>query len=68
MPKPGARADYILQQRWVLWSGDPELVLIAKDRDGQTAWTGAVYGDENQFPGKIAEKVRAFAQVAANRG
>jgi hypothetical protein len=56
--------DYILQQRWVLWSGDPELVLVATDRAGHTVWSGAVYGKENQFPAKISAKVAEFAAFA----
>jgi DNA-binding winged helix-turn-helix (wHTH) protein len=60
-PPSGAdRPDYILQQRWVLWSGDPELVLVAKDRSGRTIWSGAVYGKENAFPAKISDKIRDF--------
>jgi Transcriptional regulatory protein, C terminal len=60
-PPSGAdRPDYILQQRWVLWSGDPELVLVAKDPSGRTIWSGAIYGKENDFPAKISDKIRDF--------
>jgi DNA-binding winged helix-turn-helix (wHTH) protein len=58
------RSDYVLQQRWVLWSGDPELVLAARDRSGRTVWSGAIYGSESQFPAKISDQVREFAAFA----
>jgi hypothetical protein len=64
---PGASAaspDYLLQQRWVLWSGSPELVLAAKDRAGRTIWSGAIFGKESSFPAKIADKIREFSAVA----
>jgi DNA-binding winged helix-turn-helix (wHTH) protein len=57
-------ADYVLQQRWVLWSGDPELVLVARDHAGNTIWSGAIYGPENQFPAKISDRVGQFAAYA----
>jgi DNA-binding winged helix-turn-helix (wHTH) protein len=62
------RSDYVLQQRWVLWSGDPELVLVARDRSGRTVWSGAVYGNENQFPAKISDEIRQFAAFARRNG
>lgn len=61
-------ADYVLQQRWVLWSGAPELVLVARDRSGQTVWSGAIYGNENQFPAKISDKIGQFAAFARTSG
>jgi DNA-binding winged helix-turn-helix (wHTH) protein len=61
------RPDYVLQQRWVLWSGDPELVLVARDRRGQTVWSGAIYGPENQFPAKISDKIAQFAALSRGR-
>jgi DNA-binding winged helix-turn-helix (wHTH) protein len=61
---PGERPDINLQQRWVLWSGAPELVLVATDRNGQTVWSGAIFGDENQFPAKISDKIRDLAAFA----
>jgi DNA-binding winged helix-turn-helix (wHTH) protein len=61
---PGDRPDLVLQQRWVLWSGSPELVLVATDSKGQAVWSGAIYGDENQFPAKISAKVRDLAALA----
>lgn len=67
---PVARAehpDYVLQQRWVLWSGAPELVLVARDRAGQTVWSGAIYGAENEFPAKISDKIGQFAAFARSR-
>ena len=48
----GERPDYVLQQRWVLWSGAPELVLVARDRAGQTVWSGAIYGPRRRVPGE----------------
>jgi DNA-binding winged helix-turn-helix (wHTH) protein len=60
----GERPDFTLQQRWVLWSGDPELVLVASDRSGRTVWSGAVYGSEDRFPAKISDEVHAFAALA----
>ncbi len=66
-PGRGDRPDYVLQQRWVLWSGDPELVLVARDAAGQTVWSGAVYGPENSFPAKIAAKVAQFTELAKTR-
>lgn len=66
--KPAATSDYVLQQRWVLWTGDPELVLVVRDRSGRTVWSGAIYGDQAQFPAKISDKMRQFAAFArANR-
>jgi DNA-binding winged helix-turn-helix (wHTH) protein len=59
----GERPDYILQQRWVLWSGAPELVLVARNSAGQTVWSGAIYGREGEFPAKIADKVGQFAAL-----
>lgn len=56
--------DYVLQQRWVLWSGDPELVLVARDRTGQTVWSGAIYGPENGFPAKISDRIGQFVAFA----
>lgn len=64
--QPADRPDYLLQQRWVLWSGDPELVLVARDRSGRTVWSGSIYGDQNLFPKKIAEKIREFASLPRN--
>ena len=62
--RPAGRGpDYVLQQRWVLWSGEPELVLVARDRAGRTVWSGAIYGNENQFPAKISDKVGQFAAL-----
>lgn len=58
------RPDYVLQQRWVLWSGAPELVLVARDSSGQTVWSGAIYGAESEFPAKISDKIRQFAAFA----
>jgi DNA-binding winged helix-turn-helix (wHTH) protein len=63
-PPSGARPDYVLQQRWVLWSGEPELVLVARDRTGRTVWSGAIYGNENQFPSKISDRIGQFAAFA----
>jgi len=60
----GERPDYVLQQRWVLWSGNPELVLVARDRAGQMAWSGAIYGAEDQFPAKISDKIGQFSAFA----
>jgi DNA-binding winged helix-turn-helix (wHTH) protein len=60
----GERPDYVLQQRWVLWSGAPELVLVARDRAGQTVWSGAIYGAEGEFPAKIADRIGQFAALA----
>ena len=60
--------DYVLQQRWVLWSGAPELVLVARDNAGQTVWSGAIYGAEGQFPAKISDKVGQFAAFARAHG
>ena len=60
----GERPDYVLQQRWVLWSGAPELVLVARDNAGQTVWSGAIYGAEGEFPAKISDKVGQFAAFA----
>ena len=65
---PGERPDYVLQQRWVLWSGEPELVLVAKDRSGRTVWSGAIYGDEDQYPARISDKIRDFAAFARTGG
>lgn len=64
----GERPDYVLEQRWVLWSGDPELVLVAKDRSGRTVWSGSVYGSEDRFPAKISDQVRDFAAFARTGG
>lgn len=64
----GDRPDYSLEQRWVLWSGDPELVLVAKDGAGRTVWSGSVYGNENEFPAKISDKIRDFAAFARTAG
>jgi DNA-binding winged helix-turn-helix (wHTH) protein len=61
------RPDYVLQQRWVLWSGAPELVLVARDSGGHTAWSGAIYGREDEFPAKISGKVGQFAALARAR-
>ena len=61
-------SDYVLQQRWVLWSGAPELVLVARDRSGRTVWSGAVYGNEDQFPAKISDKIAQFAAFARAGG
>jgi DNA-binding winged helix-turn-helix (wHTH) protein len=61
---PGERTDFVLEQRWVLWSGDPELVLVARDRSGRTVWSGAIYGSESRFPAKISDEVREFAAFA----
>lgn len=66
-PLSGPRQDYILVQRWVLWSGRPELILIARDDNGAPVWTTAIYGDENAFPGKIAKAVDEFARVVGRR-
>ena len=57
----GARPDYVLQQRWVLWSGQPELVLVARDAQGRTVWSGAIFGEESSFPAKIAGKLDEFS-------
>ena len=65
-PPSGARPDYVLQQRWVLWSGEPELVLVARDRTGRTVWSGAIYGNEDQFPSKISDKIAAICCVRAD--
>src|SRR5437868_3989215 len=62
--RPSERPDYVLQQRWVLWSGAPELVLVARDRAGQTVWSGAIYGAEGQFPAKIADRIGQFSAFA----
>jgi len=67
-PTPAKSADYVLQQRWVLWSGQPELVLVARDRAGATVWSGAIYGSEDQFPAKISDQVAHFAAFARTRG
>jgi len=66
-PSSGDRPDLVLQQRWVLWSGAPELILVAKDRSGHDVWSGAIYGEEGQFPAKISEKVGDFAALARTR-
>ena len=66
--KANERPDYVLQQRWVLWSGTPELVLVARNSAGQTVWSGAIYGAENQFPAKISDKVGQFAAFARTHG
>lgn len=60
-------ADYEIVQRWVLWTGDPELVLIAHDRSGKTIWSGAVYGPPEQFPAKIAAKIAEFDALVRKR-
>ena len=67
-PPNGAGPDYVLLQRWVLWSGEPELVLVARDRTGRTVWSGAIYGNENQFPSKISDKIGQFAAFARTDG
>lgn len=59
--------DYVLQQRWVLWSGAPELVLVARDRAGRTVWSSAVYGREGEFPARISDKIAQFAALAETR-
>jgi DNA-binding winged helix-turn-helix (wHTH) protein len=61
----GERADNRMQQRWVLWSGQPELVLVASDAHGYTVWSGAVFGDESSFPAKIDRKVQEFSASLA---
>jgi hypothetical protein len=61
------RPDYVLQQRWVLWTGNPELVLVARDRAGRTVWSSAIYGAQGQFPAKISDKVGQFAAFARSR-
>ena len=61
------RPDYVLQQRWVLWTGNPELVLVARDRAGHTVWSGAIYGAQGQFPAKISDKIGQFAAFARSR-
>jgi DNA-binding winged helix-turn-helix (wHTH) protein len=58
--QPIDRGQYVLLQRWVLWSGDPELVLVATDSSDQIFWSGAIYGPEDEFPAKIAAKVAEF--------
>ena len=63
----GDRPDYVLQQRWVLWSGAPELVLVARDRAGKTVWSSAIYGAEGEFPARISDKVGQFAAFARSR-
>ena len=63
----GERPDFVLQQRWVLWSGAPELVLVARDRAGRTIWSGAIYGAEGQFPAKISDEIGQFAVLARSR-
>ena len=63
----GDRPDYVLQQRWVLWSGAPELVLVARDRAGKTAWSSAIYGAEGEFPAKISDKIGQFAAIARSQ-
>jgi hypothetical protein len=63
----GERPDYVLQQRWVLWSGAPELVLVARDSGGHTVWSGAIYGREGEFPAKISDKIGEFATLARSR-
>lgn len=65
--KTGARPDYVLQQRWVLWSGAPELVLVARDQTGRTVWSSAIYGAEREFPAKISDQVGQFAALARSR-
>ena len=57
------RNDYVLEQRWVLWSGQPELILVATDAHGRTFWSGAIFGNENTFPAKIAAKLDEFAST-----
>jgi hypothetical protein len=59
--------DYVLQQRWVLWSGEPELVLVARDSAGQTVWSSAICGPEGAFPARISDKVGQFAELARSR-
>lgn len=66
-PVGGDPPDYVLQQRWVLWSGAPELVLVARDSSGHTVWSAAIYGREDEFPAKISDKVGQFAALARSR-
>jgi DNA-binding winged helix-turn-helix (wHTH) protein len=67
-PASSAGSDYVLQQRWVLWTGNPELVLVVRDRSGRTVWSSAVYGPQNQFPAKISDKIGQFAAFARTNG
>jgi DNA-binding winged helix-turn-helix (wHTH) protein len=60
----GPEPDYVLQQRWVLWSGKPELVLVATDRGGRAVWSRAIYGDEDRFPARISDEIGDFAGLA----
>ena len=62
--KAGERPDYVLQQRWILWSGAPELVLVAHNSAGQTVWSSAIYGREGEFPAKISDGIGQFAALA----
>lgn len=64
-----ASADITLIQRWVLWNGNPELVLMAKDRSGITIWSAAIYGPASEFPQKIAREARSFSnRVSRGKG
>lgn len=60
--RPPAGSAVLLRSKLVLWSGEPDVVFVAEDRQtSRVIWSGFAFGPENKLPGLMDAKLAEFA-------
>jgi DNA-binding winged helix-turn-helix (wHTH) protein len=59
----------LLSARLVLWTGQPDVVMVAEDaRTSTVIWSDFAFGPEPSLPRKIEQKIDEFVAVAVHPG
>jgi DNA-binding winged helix-turn-helix (wHTH) protein len=63
-----ARRRINLSAKLVLWSGQPDIVLVGEDAaTSNVVWSGYAFGPEGTIPGKLGAAVAEFSRAVTKR-
>jgi len=65
--RPGAKADYAVRARLILWSGNPTLMMSASDASGTVVWSAMSRGGEDVIPADVTAAMRDLKGRIARR-
>lgn len=65
--QPGAKADYAVRGRLIMWSGSPTLMMSATDASGTVIWSAMSSGGEDLIPADVTTAMRDLKGRMARR-